>query len=94
LKDSTIDLVKLPNISATIPQLTDTIKELQKKGYNIPDYIEEPKNDEEKNIKERYSRVIGSAVNPVLRQGNNIRMIPTPIKESRKEISRFNGIYH
>ncbi|MDY6821342.1 MAG: NADP-dependent isocitrate dehydrogenase [Deferribacterota bacterium] len=92
LKDPSIDLVKLPNISATIPQLTDTIKELQKKGYNIPDYVEEPKNEEEKNIKERYSKVIGSAVNPVLRQGNNIRMIPNPVKESARKFPDLMGL--
>ena len=92
LKDPSIDLVKLPNISATIPQLTDTINELQKKGYNIPNYMEEPKSEEERNIKERYSKVTGSAVNPVLRQGNNIRMIPNPVKESAKSFPDSMGL--
>ncbi len=67
------NIVKLPNISASIPQLTAAIKELQDQGYDIPDYPEEPKNDSEREIKERYAKVLGSAVNPVLREGNSDR---------------------
>ena len=61
------NIIKLPNISASIPQLTAAIKELQGKGYNLPDYPEEPKTEAEEEIKARYAKVLGSAVNPVLR---------------------------
>ncbi|MDP3581280.1 MAG: NADP-dependent isocitrate dehydrogenase, partial [Ignavibacteria bacterium] len=67
------NIIKLPNVSASIPQLQAAIKELQEKGYNIPSYPEEPKTDEEKEIKTRYAKVLGSAVNPVLREGNSDR---------------------
>src|SRR5688572_29172879 len=63
------NIIKLPNISASIPQLTAAIKELQSQGYAVPNYPEEPKNDAEKNIQAKYSKVLGSAVNPVLREG-------------------------
>ncbi len=74
------NIIKLPNISASIPQLMDAITELQEKGYNIPDYPENPQNDEEKAIHNRYSSVIGSAVNPVLREGNSDRRAPAAVK--------------
>src|SRR6187455_2519387 len=64
------NIIKLPNISASIPQLKGAIKELQDKGYAVPDYPEAPQSDEERKIKARYARVLGSAVNPVLREGN------------------------
>ncbi len=64
------NIIKLPNISATIPQLKAAIKELQQKGFSVPDFPDEPKTDKEKAIRERYSKVLGSAVNPVLREGN------------------------
>jgi len=83
--DPDLNLIKLPNISAAVPQLKATIKELQSKGYNVPDYPEEPKTEEEKKLHERYSKVLGSAVNPVIRQGNCIRMVPKPVKESAKK---------
>ena len=67
------NIIKLPNISATVPQLQSAIKELQEKGYKIPDYPEEPKNDEEKALQLRFTKVLGSAVNPVLREGNSDR---------------------
>ena len=70
------NVIKLPNISASVPQLTAAIKELQSQGYPIPDYPAEPKSDEEREIRARYDRVKGSAVNPVLRQGNSDRRIP------------------
>lgn len=92
IKDHYLDLVKLPNISATVPQLKDAIKELQKKGYPVPDYPDDPKNEKEKEIKERYSKVIGSAVNPVIRQGNNIRVVPEPVKESAKKYPDAMGL--
>jgi isocitrate dehydrogenase len=75
------NIVKLPNISASIPQLKATIKELQQKGYKLPNYPEEPSNDEEKEIKARYDKVKGSAVNPVLREGNSDRRAPRAVKE-------------
>jgi isocitrate dehydrogenase len=75
------NIIKLPNISASIPQLTAAIRELQEKGYRVPDYPENPKNDEEKDIRTRYSKVLGSAVNPVIRQGNADRRSPLSVKE-------------
>jgi len=75
------NIIKLPNISASVPQLTTAIKELQEKGYAVPDYPAQPKNDDEKVIKERYGKVLGSAVNPVLREGNSDRRAPKAVKE-------------
>ena len=74
------NIVKLPNISASIPQLQAAIKELQQKGYAIPDYPEEPKNDAEKALQLRFTKVLGSAVNPVLREGNSDRRAATSVK--------------
>ncbi|MBU4031711.1 MAG: NADP-dependent isocitrate dehydrogenase, partial [Candidatus Thermoplasmatota archaeon] len=74
------NIIKLPCISASIPQLKATIKELQGKGYNLPDYPEAPQNDAEKAIKATYDSVKGSAVNPVLREGNSDRRAPTSVK--------------
>lgn len=75
------NIIKLPNISASIPQLHGAIKELQALGYDIPDFPENPQNDEEQNIKTRYAKVLGSAVNPVLREGNSDRRVAGPVKE-------------
>ena len=75
------NIIKLPNISASIPQLHAAIKELQALGYDIPDYPEEPANETEQHIKTRYARVLGSAVNPVLREGNSDRRVAGPVKE-------------
>ncbi|WUR14856.1 NADP-dependent isocitrate dehydrogenase [[Empedobacter] haloabium] len=75
------NIIKLPNISASVAQLQNAIKELQEKGYNIPDYPADPKTDEEKAIKARYGKCIGSAVNPVLREGNSDRRAPRAVKE-------------
>jgi isocitrate dehydrogenase len=75
------NIIKLPNISASVPQLLAAIKELREKGYDLPDYPGEPKNDEEKAIKERYGKILGSAVNPVLREGNSDRRAPNAVKE-------------
>jgi isocitrate dehydrogenase len=75
------NIIKLPNVSASMPQLVAAIKELQSKGYNLPDYPVEPKSDEEKDIKARYGKVMGSAVNPVLREGNSDRRAPRAVKE-------------
>nr|AOE07935.1 isocitrate dehydrogenase [uncultured bacterium] len=75
------NIIKLPNISASIPQLTAAIKELQSDGYAIPDFPEEPTTDEEKSIRARFAKVLGSAVNPVLREGNSDRRAPKPVKQ-------------
>jgi isocitrate dehydrogenase len=75
------NIIKLPNISASVGQLTAAIKELQEKGYKLPDYPADPKTDEEKAIKARYGKCIGSAVNPVLREGNSDRRAPRAVKE-------------
>tara|TARA_R110002072_G_scaffold13418_9_gene56212 strand:+ start:809 stop:3019 length:2211 start_codon:yes stop_codon:yes gene_type:complete len=80
-QDPSANIIKLPNISASNPQLHAVIKELQTKGYALPDYPEEPKNDEEKAIKARYEKVKGSAVNPVLREGNSDRRAAKAVKE-------------
>jgi len=74
------NVIKLPCISASIPQLKAAIKELQGHGYKIPDYPEEPQNDAEKQIKARFDTIKGSAVNPVLREGNSDRRVPGPVK--------------
>ncbi|CDP84660.1 MULTISPECIES: NADP-dependent isocitrate dehydrogenase [Mycolicibacterium] len=75
------NIIKLPNISASVPQLTAAIKELQQKGYAVPDFPGDPKTDEEKAIRDRYSKILGSAVNPVLREGNSDRRAPKAVKE-------------
>lgn len=75
------NIIKLPNISASVPQLLAAIKELQSKGYAIPDYPGETKTDEEKAVKDRYAKILGSAVNPVLREGNSDRRAPKAVKE-------------
>ncbi len=75
------NIIKLPNISASVPQLTTAIKELQALGYDIPDFPEHPVTNEDKVIKERYAGVLGSAVNPVLRYGNSDRRVAGPVKE-------------
>ena len=74
------NIIKLPNISASVPQLVSAIKELQARGYKIPDYPEDPKTDEEKAIRARFSKALGSAVNPVLREGNSDRRAPAAVK--------------
>ena len=74
------NIIKLPNISASVPQLKATIKELQSQGFAIPNYPEEPSTDEERDIRARYDRVKGSAVNPVLREGNSDRRAPKAVK--------------
>ena len=87
------NIIKLPNISASIPQLTATIKELQDKGYALPNYPEEPSNDNEKDIKARYDRVKGSAVNPVLREGNSDRRAPKAVKEYARKNPHSMGAW-
>ena len=75
------NIIKLPNISASVAQLKSAIKELQDKGYKVPDYPENPQDDKEKDIRARYNKCIGSAVNPVLREGNSDRRAPRAVKE-------------
>ncbi len=75
------NIIKLPNISASVPQLLTAIKELKSKGYNLPDFPEDPKTDEEKEIRQHYAKCLGSAVNPVLREGNSDRRAPKAVKE-------------
>ncbi|HDY85325.1 MAG TPA: NADP-dependent isocitrate dehydrogenase, partial [Methylophaga sp.] len=79
-QEPTTNIIKLPNISASIPQLKAAIAELKSKGYDLPDYPEVPKSDAEKAIKDRYAKVLGSAVNPVLREGNSDRRAPAAVK--------------
>jgi isocitrate dehydrogenase len=79
------NIIKLPNISASVPQLLAAIKELKAKGYDLPDYPGEPKNDDERKLKERYGTCLGSAVNPVLREGNSDRRAPKAVKEYAKK---------
>jgi len=80
-QDPDTNIIKLPNISASVPQLLAAIKELQEKGYAIPDYPSDLKTDEDKAVKERYAKCLGSAVNPVLREGNSDRRAPKAVKE-------------
>lgn len=86
------NIIKLPNISASVPQLKAAIKELQSQGYPLPDYPDEPKDDKEKDAKARYDKVKGSAVNPVLREGNSDRRAPLSVKNfARKHPHRMGA---
>ena len=80
-QDPMANIIKLPNISASVPQILAVIKELQEKGYALPDYPEEPANEEQQAIRARYDAIKGSAVNPVLREGNSDRRAPKAVKE-------------
>lgn len=90
-QDPNTNIIKLPNISASIPQLRAAIKELQSKGYDLPDYPDSPKTDAEQSIKERYAKVLGSAVNPVLREGNSDRRAPAAVKNYARSNPHFMG---
>jgi isocitrate dehydrogenase len=79
------NIIKLPNISASIPQLTAAIEELQSQGFDVPDYPEEPASDAEREIRDRYAKVLGSAVNPVLREGNSDRRVAAAVKQYAKD---------
>lgn len=92
-KSPDANIIKLPNISASIPQLYETIAELQAHGYAVPNYPAEPKTEEEKAIKQRYARVLGSAVNPVLREGNSDRRAPKPVKNYAKKHPHSMGAW-
>ncbi len=85
------NIIKLPNISASMPQMIETIKELQDKGYDLPDYPWDPQSDEERDFKARYDRVKGSAVNPVLREGNSDRRAARVVKDFAKKYPHRMG---
>ena len=87
------NIIKLPNISASIPQLKAAIKELQQKGYALPDYPAEPKDDKERDVKARYDKIKGSAVNPVLREGNSDRRAPASVKQYAKKNPHSMGAW-
>ncbi|PJA32441.1 MAG: isocitrate dehydrogenase, partial [Zetaproteobacteria bacterium CG_4_9_14_3_um_filter_53_7] len=87
------NIIKLPNISASIPQLKAAIKELQAQGYDIPDYPQDAQSDEEKAIKARYARVLGSAVNPVLREGNSDRRVADAVKQYARDNPHTMGAW-
>ena len=87
------NIIKLPNISASIPQLKDAIRELQQQGYAVPDYPEDPQDDAEKQIKAKYAKVLGSAVNPVLREGNSDRRVATSVKQYAKSHPHSMGAW-
>ncbi|OUS25504.1 isocitrate dehydrogenase (NADP(+)) [Thalassotalea sp. 42_200_T64] len=87
------NIIKLPNVSASIPQLQAAIKELQAKGYALPDFPEEAKNDKEAAIKAQYSKVLGSAVNPVLREGNSDRRAPGSVKQYARNNPHSMGVW-
>jgi len=84
VKKPEANVIKLPNISASVPQLVATIKELQSQGYPLPDFPEEPQNAEEEKIKLKYLKCVGSNVNPVLREGNSDRRLAEPVKNYAK----------
>ncbi len=93
-KDPDANIIKLPNISASIPQLKEAIAELQAKSFALPPYPANPSNDAEKEIKARYDKIKGSAVNPVLREGNSDRRAPKPIKNYAKKNPHSMGVWH
>jgi len=92
-KQPEANIIKLPNISASIPQLIDAIEELQTKGYKLPDYPDDPKNDTEKEIQSRYDKIKGSAVNPVLREGNSDRRAPKAVKNYARKNPHSMGAW-
>jgi isocitrate dehydrogenase len=90
-KTSEANIIKLPNISASVPQLKAAIAELQEQGFNVPDYPDDPSDDEQREIRARYDKVKGSAVNPVLRQGNSDRRAPASVKEYARKHPQSMG---
>jgi len=93
VKTPDANVIKLPNISASIPQLAAAISELQEHGYDVPDFPGDPQTDEEKDIRARYAKVLGSAVNPVLREGNSDRRVAGPVKEYAKQNPHSMGAW-
>jgi isocitrate dehydrogenase len=94
VKKSGTNIIKLPNISASVPQLKEAIKELQSKGYQLPDYPDNPTSEEDKNIKAKYDKVKGSAVNPVLREGNSDRRAPKAVKNYARKNPHSMGAWN
>ena len=92
--DPSANIIKLPNISASVPQLKAAIAELQNNGFDVPDYPDAPANDEEKAIRAKYDKVKGSAVNPVLRQGNSDRRAPKAVKNYARNNPHSNGVWN
>ena len=92
-KTSEANIIKLPNISASVPQLTAAIKELREQGYAVPDYPANPATDDDKSIKARYAKVLGSAVNPVLREGNSDRRVAAAVKEYARKHPHSMGAW-
>src|SRR5262245_25148208 len=92
-KTPAANIIKLPNISASIPQLKDAIRELQQKGYAVPDYPEDPQSEAEKKVKAKYAKVLGSAVNPVLREGNSDRRVATSVKQYARSHPHSMGVW-
>ncbi len=92
VNEPSANIIKLPNISASVPQLQAAIKELQDKGYAVPDYPEDPQTEEEKQISARYAKALGSAVNPVLRQGNSDRRAPAAVKKIAQKYPTAMGL--
>jgi isocitrate dehydrogenase len=88
------NIIKLPNISASVPQLKGAIAELQRQGYTVPDYPEEPQTGEERAIKAKYAKVLGSAVNPVLREGNSDRRVAAPVKQYARTHPHSMGLWN
>lgn len=93
VKEPDANIIKLPNISASIPQLKGAISELRAQGYDVPEYPDEPRNDEEKAVKSRYAKVLGSAVNPVLREGNSDRRVAPAVKAYAKKHPHSMGAW-
>tara|TARA_B100000676_G_scaffold311481_1_gene381527 strand:- start:2152 stop:4374 length:2223 start_codon:yes stop_codon:yes gene_type:complete len=92
-QDPEANIIKLPNISASIPQLREAIEELNEHGYKVPEYPDEPRNEEEEEIQARYTRVLGSAVNPVLREGNSDRRAPVAVKNYARKNPHSMGYW-
>jgi isocitrate dehydrogenase len=92
-QDPNANIIKLPNISASIPQLKGCIAELQTQGYAIPDFIDSPQGEEEQEISDRYAKVLGSAVNPVLREGNSDRRAPPAVKAFARKFPHSMGAW-
>lgn len=93
VKEPSANIIKLPNISASVPQLVEAVKELQAQGYALPDYPVDPKTDKEKEIRSRYDKIKGSAVNPVLREGNSDRRAPKAVKNYAKKNPHSMGAW-
>jgi isocitrate dehydrogenase len=92
-KNPKANIIKLPNVSASLPQLKAAVAELQRHGYALPDYPDDPRSDEERDVRARYDRIKGSAVNPVLRQGNSDRRAPASVKKNARAHPQRMGVW-